>query len=119
LMSFRPRDLKRAMKRMGIDVEELNVVRVNLELGDGSRLLVEEPQAVLLVKAKGQPPMVYIIGDIVKVEAGESAGKMEVSEEDIALVAEQAGVSREEARRALEEVGGDIAAAILRLRGES
>jgi len=33
----------------------------------------------------------------------------------VRFVAEKAGVSLEEARRALEESGGDIAAAILRL----
>ena len=120
MMSFRPRDLKRAMRRMGLEVEELSAIKVRLELDDGTTLLVEEPQAVLLIKAKGQPPMIYVIGEPVRVEARSETGEApEISEEDIALVAEQAGVSPEEARRALEETGGDIAAAILKLQGAS
>ena len=64
--------------------------------------------------------MIYVIGEPVRVEAKSEAGETpEISEEDVALVAEQAGVSLEEARRALEETGGDIAAAILRLQGAS
>lgn len=41
--------------------------------------------------------------------------KPKIPEEDVALVAEQAGVSLEEARAALEETGGDLAQAILLL----
>ncbi len=116
MMGFRPRDLRRAMRRMGMEVEELDAVEVEVRLGDGSKLLVEEPQAVMLIKARGQPPMLYIIGEPRRVEArAEEGGGPEISEEDVALVAEQAGVSPEEARRALEEAGGDIAEAILRL----
>jgi len=39
-----------------------------------------------------------------------------VTEEDVKLVAEQAGVSLEEAQRALEETGGDLAQAIILLQ---
>ncbi len=119
MMGFRPRDLRRAMKRMGMEVEEVRATRVEIGLEDGSSLVVDEPQAVMVIKARGQPPMIYIVGEPKRVEATSAAegaaGAVEISEEDVALVAEQAGVSPEEARRALEEVGGDIAAAILKL----
>ena len=113
MMGFNPRDLRRAMKRMGIKLEELNAVKVLIELDDGSRLVVTNPQ-VSVMRMKGQPPMIYVVGDIVKEEPVEE--EPEISEEDVALVAEQAGVSIEEARRALQEAGGDIAEAILKLQ---
>jgi len=41
--------------------------------------------------------------------------ELEISDEDVQLVAVQAGVSEEEARSALKETGGDIAQAIILL----
>ncbi len=118
MMGLNPRDLRRAMKRLGIEVEEIRAVRVVVELEDGSRLVVEEPQ-VMAMKARGQPPMLYVVGETRREEAPsrEEAEAPAFTEEDVKLVAEQAGVSLEEARRALEETGGDIAEAILRLQG--
>ena len=118
-----PRDLARALRRMGVRMEELDAERVVVELRDGRVLEVNPPAAVMVLRVKGQPPMLYVIGEPREVEAKPSeeageAGGVEVSEEDVMLVAEQAGVSPEEARRALIEAGGDIAAAILKLRGE-
>lgn len=120
MLGLNPRDLRKAMKRLGIKVEEVQAVRVVIELEGGSRLVVEDPQ-VMVMRARGQPPMIYVVGEPVEekpVESGEGGGEggVEISEEDVALVAEQAGVSLEEARRALEEAGGDIAEAILRLQ---
>ena len=118
MLGLNPRDLRKAMKRLGIKVEEVQAVRVVIELEGGSRLVVEDPQ-VMVMRARGQPPMIYVVGEPVEekpVESGEGGGGVEISEEDVALVAEQAGVSLEEARRALEEAGGDIAEAILRLQ---
>ncbi len=116
-MGMNPRDLARAMKRLGIKLEEVEASRVILELSDGSRLVVNDPQ-VMIMRAKGQPPMIYVVGEPVKEEAvlEEAGGAPPFTEEDVALVAEQAGVSLEEARKALEETKGDIAEAILRLQ---
>lgn len=43
---------------------------------------------------------------------------LDITDEDIALVASQAGVSPKEARSTLEKVNGDIAEAIMKLKGE-
>jgi len=120
MLGFNPRDLRRILKRMGLTVEELEVEEARLVLRDGRELLVREPGSVALIKGKGQPSMIYIVGgELEEARREEETPKApEFSEEDVALVAEQAGVSLEEARRALEESGGDIAAAILRLKGE-
>lgn len=116
-LGFNPRDLERTLRRMGIKMETLRAERVEILLDDGSRLVAESPQ-VVVIKAKGQPPMTYVIGEFKRVETSEEESSAGFTEEDVRLVAEQAGVSLEEARRALEETGGDIAEAILRLRGE-
>jgi alpha-NAC-related protein len=117
LMGLNPRELRRALKRMGIEAEELNAVKVSIETSDGKTLEVESPQ-VMIIRAKGQPTMIYVVGEPreVKREVKEEA-KVTISDDDVRLVAEQAGVDLETARRALEEAKGDIAEAILRLRG--
>ncbi len=115
---FNPRDLQRMLKRMGITIEELSALRVTIELAEGKVLEISEPQAVMVIRSRGQPPMLYVIGEPKEVEVKPAEAKEEApfTEEDVALVAEQTGVSMEEARRALEETGGDIAEAILRLQ---
>ena len=119
MFGMSPRDLKRAMQRLGIKVEEVESVRVEIFLADGSKLVFDDPQ-VLLITAKGQPPMIQVVGDYRRVEPEPEKTEEEppFTEEDVALVAEQAGVSLEEAQKALEEAGGDIAEAILRLQGQ-
>ncbi|MFP3286168.1 MAG: nascent polypeptide-associated complex protein [Acidilobus sp.] len=116
-MGLNPRELRRALKRMGIEAEELNAAKVSIETSDGKILEVESPQ-VMIIRAKGQPTMIYVVGEPreVKREVKEEA-RATISEDDIRLVAEQAGVDLETARRALEEAKGDIAEAILRLKG--
>ncbi|MGC9071223.1 MAG: nascent polypeptide-associated complex protein [Acidilobus sp.] len=114
LMGINPRELRRALKRIGIDAEELNITKVSLETADGRVLVVDSPQ-VMVVRAKGQPTMIYVVGEPKEVKA--ETRPIEVSEEDVRLVAEQAGVDAETARRALIEAKGDIAEAILRLKG--
>ena len=116
MFGMNPRDLKRMMKKMGITLEEIRAVRVVVELEDGSRLVVEDPQ-VMAMKARGQPTVLYVTGELRREEPPREEEAPAFTEEDVALVAEQAGVSLEEARRALEETGGDIAEAILRLTG--
>jgi nascent polypeptide-associated complex subunit alpha len=52
-------------------------------------------------------------------EIEEREAKAEISEEDIKTVMEQAAVNEEDARKALEASKGDLAAAIISLKGES
>ncbi len=115
MLGFNPRDLKRMMKKMGIEFEQVNATLVSVSLDDGSRIEIRDPQ-VFIVKARGQPPMLYATGNLSRVEPEPGESGEEISEEDVRLVAEQAGVSMDEARRALEETRGDIAEAILRLQ---
>jgi len=112
-----PADLLRQLKRMGINIEfeEVKAVRVIVEREDGGQLVFEEPDNVMLFKMPGNATILQVVGKPRLVEVEKAEEKPEFTEEDVKLVAEQAGVSLEEARRALEETGGDIAAAIILL----
>jgi len=99
--------MERAMRQMGIKTTDLDGVReVVIKLSDKEIVL---PNAqVTLTEMQGQRSY-QITGE-------EFERKLEVAEEDVKLVMEQAGVGREQAMKALKETGGDIAAAILRLK---
>ena len=101
-----PRKMKMMMKQLGIKNEDLNVKRVIFELED-KKLIIDEPQ-VSAIDMQGQKTYT-VIGKAIE----ESNG---VPEEDIKMVAEQASVSEEEAKKALEETDGDIAEAISKLK---
>lgn len=100
---------KNAMKmlqRMGLRVDELKAKRVIIETEDGN-LIFENPQ-VMKTTMQGQTAY-QIVGTPVLEE--------KISEEDIELVMQKTGASREEAEKALKEAKGDIAEAILKLMG--
>src|SRR3989344_7803032 len=101
-----PRDISRMMKSMGIDSKELEAERVIFELKD-KRLVIENP-SVSVVTAQGQKTYT-----VMGAEKEETRG---VPQEDIEMVAASAGVSKEEAKKALEETNGDLAEAISRLK---
>ena len=103
-----PKNMQKMMKQMGIKSEELEASKVTIELKEGGRLVVFEPCGVQ-IEMQGQKT--FQVSGNVHVE--EDAG-----EDDIRMVMDAAGVSREEAQNALRETGGDIAEAIIRLKGE-
>lgn len=95
------------LQRMGLKVEEIKAKKVVIETEDGTKLVFENPQ---VMKTSMQGQVAYQIVGTPKVEE-------EIREEDVELVMQKTGASREEAERALKETGGDIAEAILRLMG--
>nr|WP_048816848.1 nascent polypeptide-associated complex protein [Caldisphaera lagunensis] len=115
-MGMNPKDLKKAMKRLGMEIEEVKAEKVTIDETDGSKLIIEDPQ-VMIIKAKNQPTMVYVVGEPKKVEETKKKEEVSISEEDINLVMEQANVDKETAKKALIESNGDIAEAILKLKG--
>ena len=115
-MGVNPKDLKKAMKRLGMEIEEVKAESVTINETDGSKIIVEDPQ-VMIIKAKNQPTMLYIIGEPKKIEPlNKNKQESQISVEDIKLVMEQANVDKETARKALIESNGDIAEAILKLK---
>ena len=112
-----PRQMRQAMKRMGIEQEELNgVEEVIIKTADKEYVI--RGAAVTAITAQGQK-IWQVIGEPI-VRPREGAAKKEekpsaIPDEDVKLVAEKAGVSEAEALKALEECGGEPAEAIIRL----
>lgn len=123
-----PRKMKQMMKQMGIDVEELDAERVVIETADGDDLVFDGAQ-VTKMDAQGQETYQIVgspdevadagAGGAAAVEGGDAddpalddASDDGIPEEDVKLVAQQAGVSKEAAREALEAANGEPARAI-------
>ncbi len=107
-----PRQMQQMMKQMGIKQVEIDDA-LRVEIICESRRIVIEPCRVSKVNMMGQNTW-QVLGEE-REERLDSAPL--ISDEDVATVAEQAGVSEEEARAALEEAEGDLAAAIMKLQG--
>jgi nascent polypeptide-associated complex subunit alpha len=104
------RQMERAMKQMGVKVDELEGVReVLIRLSD--REIVIPNAQVMRTEMSGQRS--YQVSG----QEFERRPEPEISEDDIKLVVDQTGASREAAAQALKETAGDIAAAILKLKG--
>ena len=113
-----PRQMKQAMKRLGIEQEELAGVE-EVVIRTAEKEYVIRGAAVTAITAQGQKIWQVIGEPIVRPRAdakpAERAGALTIPDEDVKLVAEKAGVSEEEARKALEEARGEPAEAIIRL----
>lgn len=116
-----PRKMQKMMEQMGIDLQELEVESAVLRLADGTELVFDDPD-VTRMDARGQ--QTYQVVGSPEARAGETsdaeaesaqADEGDIPDDDVALVAEQAGASADEAREALEATDGDLAAAIERL----
>ena len=111
-MNMNPKQMKRMMRQMGMDMNEVDATEVVIKTASGD-IIVKNPQ-VMRMKMRGQETF-QISGDVA--EAGGTA-EVEVSEDDVNMVMEQTGVSREKAEEALKSAGGDLAKAILELEEE-
>ncbi|PSP49222.1 nascent polypeptide-associated complex protein [Halobacteriales archaeon QH_1_68_42] len=129
------RKMQQMMKQMGIDMQELDAEEVIIRTPDEE--LVFTDADVQRMDAQGQQTYT-IVGEAESrprgdggdtgadtaesddsggpvIEESEGGGDTEIPEEDVELVASQAGVSKSEAREALEDADGEPAAAIARL----
>ena len=104
------KQMKMAMQRMGMKQEEIDAKRVIIETNE-SRLVFEEPQGSK-VNMMGQET--YQLSGNVREESIDSTP--ELSEDDIKTVMDQAGVSEDKAKKAIEDSKGDLAEAILNLQ---
>jgi nascent polypeptide-associated complex subunit alpha len=103
-----PRQLQAQMKRMGINMEELQDVEeviIRLKTKD----IIIRKASVTFINAQGQKSY-QVTGDVTEVEK-----KPGIPKEDIMMVAGQAGVTEQEAEKALEECNGEPAEAIVKL----
>ncbi len=99
-----PKQIEKAMKRMGIHTEEIDAEEVLIKCKDKD-IVIKEP-SVSKIKMGGNETF-QIIGIV--------SERQKNSEEDIKLVIEQTGCTEEEAKKALEETG-DLAEAIMKLK---
>ncbi len=104
MLPFDKKQMKKLMKQLGMQMEEIEAKEVVIRLDDKD-IIIEEPN-VVVVRAMGQKTYQII---------GREREVLRLSEEDIKLVAEQANVSIEEAKKALERTKGDLAEAIMLL----
>jgi len=122
------RQMRRRMQQQGIDMDQVEATRVIIE-GPNKTLIIDQPE-VILMKQMGQE-IYQVIGDAHEASLGEKViiesdqdedlisqdeAKVEITDNDVMLVATQANVEIEEARAVLIDCEGDIAKAILFLK---
>jgi nascent polypeptide-associated complex subunit alpha len=106
-----PREAKRMMQRMGLNMGEMPDVQQVIFKTSTKEIIVENPE-VAIMEMRGQK-IFQVSGEKIVEKTIEK--KVTIPEEDVQLVATQAKVSVEEARAALEQTKGDLAQAILLL----
>ena len=107
-----PREMQKAMKRLGIKQEEIDAELVIIKAHDKD-LVIKNPH-VSKVNMMGQETF-QIVGDITEVYKEQ---KIDISEDDMLTVMGQTNCNREEAFEALKENNGNLAQAILKLQNK-
>ncbi|MDG6902496.1 MAG: transcription factor [Nitrososphaerota archaeon] len=108
-MKMDNRNARRMMDRMGINMKEIpNVQEVVIRTADKEMHITNV--SVSEVNAQGNR-IFQVVGEVEEVEVE----KKTFSDEDILLVQQQTGASRERAIAALEQADGEVARAILSL----
>ncbi len=110
LPNMNPKQMAQMMKQLGIKNEPVDALRVIVEKADGTKTIVE-PTQVLMIEMQGQKSLQ--VSGTFREEAGEGS---EAAPSDADLVMDETGCTKEEAEKALEETGGDLAEAILKLK---
>ena len=113
-----PKKMKGMLKNMGINIEELdNVIEVVVRLPD--REIVISNASVAIMDAHGQRSYQISGDESERPLAGEAPQEaelaLEIPDSDVTLVAAQTGAGPDQAKAALLEAGGDLAAAIMKL----
>lgn len=110
-----PRDAKRMMQRMGMNMEGVEDVEEVLIRTPTKEIVIEAPE-VAIVNVQGQKIFQVAGGNVSERAPQNRPETRKISEEDAQLVAGQTGKSLDQARKALEESEGDLAKAILLLQ---
>jgi|GEM_PF-3559749 len=109
MFGFNAAQMRRIMKDMS--VQEIEAKRAIIETSDG-KITIENPK-VTSMQIQGQKTYtILVLGkELFEKNSGKAEGS-EVSEEDIALVQEKTGASKQEAIEALRKSNNDLALAI-------
>ncbi|MEM1689487.1 MAG: nascent polypeptide-associated complex protein [Candidatus Hadarchaeales archaeon] len=109
MMGMNKRQMEKMMKQLGVKISELENVEEIVIRTRSQEIIIKEP-SVTITEIQGQK--IYQI-------SGKEEEKRRIEEEDVRLVMEQTGASREEARSVLERTNGDLAEAILLLKKQN
>ncbi|SDA70073.1 nascent polypeptide-associated complex protein [Methanobrevibacter millerae] len=104
------KQMERQMKKMGMKMEDLKGVNEVIIRFDDRELIIDDP-IVSLMNVMGQETY-QVEGKAREVEI---EYEIEIPDEDIEMVANQANVSNAEAEQALIDCKGDLAEAIMKL----
>jgi len=107
-----PREMQKAMKRLGIKQEEIDASEVIIKTSD-KEIVISNPQ-VSKVNMMGQETF-QVMG---QAEERPISSEPEINEDDIKTVMQQTNASEEEAKEAIAKNDGDLAKAIIALKGE-
>lgn len=108
-MKINPKQLAKAMQKMGMQQEDVDASLVIIYTPKGE-IHIQNP-SVAKVTMGGQDSY-QISGTVV-----ERSREIDISEEDIQTVMDGANVSKEEAESAIKKHNGDLASAIMELSG--
>ncbi len=103
-----PRQMNQMMRKLGMSQVEIDAYQVIIKCQD-KEIIINNP-SVSKVNMMGQDTFQITGKEEIRVH------QVEISEDDIKTVAQQAGVSIDKAKEALLESKGDIATAILNLQ---
>jgi len=113
-----PKQMKQMMKRMGIEQEEIADVE-EVVIRTATKEYIFTQAQVSMMTIQGQKTVQVVGEPLIRNREGVAPAKVTakvvIPDEDVQLVAEKAGVSEEEALKALEEANGEPAEAIIRL----
>jgi len=98
--NINPKQIEKIARKMGMEMENITATEVVIKT-DGKDIVIKNPQ-VSKIRMQGQETF-QISGEVIEQE--------NIREEDVQLVMQKAGVSKEEAEKLLKETG-DIVLAI-------
>jgi len=104
------KQMERQMKKMGMKMDTLDGVKEVIIRFEDKELIIDEPN-VSIMNVMGQETY-QVEGTAREVEL---EYEIEIPDDDIEMVANQANVSKDEAKQALEDCKGDLAEAIMKL----
>lgn len=110
MQGMNPRMMKQAMKRMGMEQDEIDATEVIIRCPD--KEIVISPAQVSKVTMMGQESY-QVVGEAVEREIDTAP---EINEDDIQTIMDQTQVDRQAALEALEANNHDLAAAIMHLQ---
>ncbi len=114
------RSMEAAMKKLGVQQQEVEAEEVVIKLKGGSTEIAIKNPSVTKVTMMGQETF-QIAGEHSERQSQSSQPQQQplFNDEDVKTVVEQTGKTEAEAKAALAKVNGDLAAAILFINEES